>query len=238
MKLAIISGGSRGLGAALVEMLKADGYAIKELSRTGRSADSITVDLAQPDQVLKKIPSQFQDLSALAWQEVLLINNAGMIGPVGIVSDKATEEVLTNINVNFTSAILLMREFIGAFQAVACPKTIVNISSGAALRGIYGWSLYCGAKAGIENFVRGVAVEQEMQPHPIKALNIGPGIIDTGMQADIRSVSAEDFPGVDQFRGFKEEGALRQPEEVAGAIKNILNSNQANGSRHDIKDFL
>ena len=145
---------------------------------------------------------------------------------------------MTNINVNYTSAIFLIRTFIDAFQAAACPKTIINISSGAALRGIYGWSLYCGAKAGIENFVRTIAVEQGMEAHPIKAFNIGPGIIDTGMQADIRAVSAEDFPGVDQFKGFKEDGKLRQPEEVAQAIRNILDANLENGSRHNIQDFL
>ena len=238
MKLAIITGGSRGLGASLVALLKEDGYAVKEISRTGRTADSITVDLAQPDQVVKKLSPQFQELAGLAWQEVLFINNAGLIFPVGIVSDKEVDEVMTNINVNYTSAILVMREFISAFQAMACPKTIVNISSGAAISNLYGWSLYCGAKAGIEHFVRGVAVEQKEQANPITTLNIGPGIIDTDMQADVRSASAEDFPGVDRFKAFKEDGDLRPPAVVAQAIKNILDSNQESGSRHNIQDFL
>lgn len=238
MKLAIITGGSRGLGAALVTMLKNDGYAIKELSRSGRTADSITVDLAEPETLEKKVSGHFNELSNLAWKEVLFINNAGAIFPVGIVSDSSEADVLTNININYTSAILLIRQFIGAFQAVDCPKTIVNISSGAAISNIYGWSLYCGAKAGIEHFVRGVAVEQKEQANPIKTLNIGPGIIDTDMQADIRSVSAEDFPGVERFRSFKEDGDLRPPEVVAQAIKNILDSDQESGSRHNIQDFL
>ncbi|MFK7803019.1 MAG: SDR family NAD(P)-dependent oxidoreductase [Anaerolineae bacterium] len=238
MKLAIITGGSRGLGAALAAQHKANGFKIVELSRSGTSAESVQVDLSKPETLGDIIPELFAGLVDDSLEEILFFNNAGMINPVGIVSNKPLDEILVNINVNFTSAILLMRHFIDAFQDVACPKTIVNISSGAALRGIYGWSLYCGAKAGIENFVRTLAVEQNEQTYPITTLNIGPGIIDTGMQADIRSVSAEHFPGVSNFIGFKEQGALRQPEEVAQAIKNILASGQENGSRHDIKDFL
>ena len=238
MKLAIISGGSRGLGASLVEQHLAAGYTVKELSRSGKSAVSVKLDLSQPQAVAETVEPLFTELAGQEWEEVLLFNNAGLINPVGVVSDKSFDEIMVNINVNYTSAIILLRAFIGAFQNNDCLKTIVNISSGAALRGIYGWSLYCGAKAGIENFVRTIAVEQAMQNHPIKTLNIGPGIIDTGMQADIRAVSVEDFPGVDQFVGFKESGALRSPEEVATAIGNILASNQESGSRHNIQDFL
>lgn len=238
MKLAIITGGSRGLGAALATQCKNDGFQLVDLSRSGTSAESVHIDLAQPASLEAIVKPLFEKQASQPLEEVLFFNNAGMINPVGIVSDKSLDEVMVNINVNFTSAILVMRHFIGAFQDVACPKTIINISSGAAVSSIYGWSLYCGAKAGIEHFVRGVAAEQATQSHPIKTLNIGPGIIDTGMQADIRAVSAEHFPGVDKFIGFKEAGALRQPEEVAQAIKNILESNQESGSRHNIQDFL
>ena len=238
MKLAIISGGSKGLGASLVAQCEAEGYTVRELSRSGTSAVSVQVDLANPEGVVAAVEPLFAELAGQDWEDVLLFNNAGMIGPIGIVTDKDLSAIMTNINVNFTSAILLLRAFVGAFQDSACPKTIINISSGAALRGMYGWSLYCGAKAGIENFVRAVAVEQAAQTHPIATLNIGPGIIDTGMQADIRSVTAEDFPSVDQFKGYKESGALRQPEEVAQAIRNILDSGQESGSRHNIQDFV
>ncbi|MFT5195423.1 MAG: benzil reductase ((S)-benzoin forming) [Cellvibrionaceae bacterium] len=238
MKLAIITGGSRGLGASLAMQCKNDGFTVVDLSRSGTSAESVHIDLAKPETLNDVVPQLFTKLAGQSCEEVIFFNNAGMINPVGIVSDKAEDDVLANINVNFTSAILVMRHFIGAFQTVDCPKTIVNISSGAAISSIYGWSLYCGAKAGIEHFVRGVAAEQSVQTHPIKTLNIGPGIIDTGMQQDIRAVSAEDFPGVDKFISFKEEGALRQPEEVARAIKNILTSEQESGSRHNIQDFL
>lgn len=238
MKLAIVTGGSRGLGAALVELWRSNGFTIKELSRSGESADSVKIDLANPEAAAQIAAPVFKELASEAWDEIVFFNNAGLVYPVGLVAGKSIDEVMKNINVNYTGAILLIREFMSAFQAAACPKTIVNISSGAAISNIHGWSLYCAAKAGIEHFVRGIAVEQAEQPHPIKTLNIGPGIIDTDMQADIRSVSVEDFPRLEQFVGFKESGALRSPETVAQAIKNILDSNQESGSRHNIQDFL
>ena len=238
MKLAIITGGSKGLGAALVAQCREEGYRVRELSRSGDSAETIKIDLSKPESLLPIVEPAFADLAAQSWDEVLFFNNAGLVNPVGTVQSKPVEDILANINVNFTGAILLIRAFVGAFQDAACKKTLVNISSGAALRGMYGWSLYCGAKAGIENFVRSIAVEQNEQTQPIHALNIGPGIIDTGMQEDIRAASVEDFPALDTFVGFKESGALRSPEVVAAAIRNILNANLENGSRHNIQDFL
>ncbi|MEM7802109.1 MAG: SDR family NAD(P)-dependent oxidoreductase [Chloroflexota bacterium] len=238
MKLAIISGGSRGLGAALVDLYRGEGYTIVELSRSAKLAESIRLDLSNPKDVTEKIPSIFADLAGQPLESVLFFNNAGVLPPIGMISSKETADILANINVNYTSAILLMREFVLAFQAAACPKMIVNISSGAALRGMYGWSLYCGAKAGIENFVRSVAVEQADQSHPIKAVNIGPGIIDTDMQATIRSATAEDFPSVERFKEFKSGGNLKSPETVAQGIANIINSHPDTGSRHNVSDYL
>ena len=237
-KLAIISGGSKGLGAALVDLYQHQGFSVVELSRTGQSASSVSVDLAQPQQVVTAVSERFAQLSQQTYDEIILFNNAGVISPIGAVADKALDDIVANINVNFTSAILLIRAFAEAFQEHNCPKTIVNISSGAALHGIYGWSLYCGAKAGIEHFVRTVAIEQAEQPHPIKTVNVGPGIIDTGMQQAIRDSSAADVPGVDRFRSFKESGALRSPETVAAAVGRILAAAPESGSRHDISDYV
>ena len=238
MKLAIISGGSRGLGAAIVDLYREKGFNIVELSRSGRTNESIKIDLSKPEDVLKRVPAVFAGFAKQNLEEVIFFNNAGVLPPIGMVSTKETDDILANINVNFTSAILLVREFVIAFQQNACRKTIVNISSGAALSGYHGWSLYCGAKAGIENFIRSVAVEQADQDHPIEALNVAPGIVDTDMQATIRSVTAEDFPMVDRFRGFKENGNLNSPEAIAKAIENLLATGPVTGSRHNAVEYL
>ncbi len=238
MKRMIISGGSRGLGAALVDEYRCAGYEITELSRSGRSGDSVPVDLAQPKAAQQILDDAFGRIAADPCEHVLLFNNAGDVMPVGPVADKAFDTVLGNVNVNFVGAVVLLRAFMLAFQAKDCRKAIVNISSGAALSGVEGWSLYCAAKAGIEHFIRTIALEQANNPFPINTFNISPGLIDTGMQASIRSAAQTDFPRVQEFVGFKAEGALRSPALVAGAVVAILASDPAPGSRHEVADYV
>ena len=238
MKRMIISGGSRGLGAALVDEYRCAGYEITELSRSGRSGDSVPVDLAQPKAAQQILDDAFGRIAADPCEHVLLFNNAGDVMPVGPVADKAFDTVLGNVNVNFVGAVVLLRAFMLAFQAKDCRKAIVNISSGAALSGVEGWSLYCAAKAGIEHFIRTIALEQANNPFPINTFNISPGLIDTGMQASIRSAAQTDFPRVQEFVGFKAEGALRSPALVAGAVVAILASDPAPGSRYEVADYV
>jgi len=196
------------------------------------------VDLAQPKAAQQILDDAFGRIAADPCEHVLLFNNAGDVMPVGPVADKAFDTVLGNVNVNFVGAVVLLRAFMLAFQAKDCRKAIVNISSGAALSGVEGWSLYCAAKAGIEHFIRTIALEQANNPFPINTFNISPGLIDTGMQASIRSAAQTDFPRVQDFVGFKAEGALRSPALVAGAVVAIVASDPAPGSRHEVADYV
>ncbi len=74
----------------------------------------------------------------------------------------------------------------------------------------------------MEGYVRAVAVEQQTEPHPFTAINIGPGVIDTEMQALIRASSAADFPEVERFIQRKQEGGLVPPAEMAAAVLRIF----------------
>ena len=238
MKRMIISGGSRGLGAALVVEYERAGYEIVELSRSGTSTGSVNIDLSQPESAQAILSASFERLAADSCEELLLFNNAGEVVPIGEVADKPLEAVLKNINLNYAGAIVLIRTFIQAFQELNCAKTIVNVSSGAALHGVQGWSLYCAAKAGIEHFIRTVALEQAGHRYPINAINVSPGLIDTDMQQTIRSATAGDFPRLSEFVEFKASGALQLPELVARAFQSLLEKNPASGSRHEIADYL
>jgi NAD(P)-dependent dehydrogenase (short-subunit alcohol dehydrogenase family) len=114
-----------------------------------------------------------------------------------------------------------------------------NISSGAALYGYGGWTLYCAAKAGLENFIRALATEQKMEAHPFIAVNINPGVMDTEMQALIRATSAADFPDVGRFVHRKEQGELALPDGVAAAIMRIVESAALeSGARYNSADYM
>ena len=152
----------------------------------------------------------------------------------GQSSKKLSPALLANLNTNFTSSILALTEIIAKFQPAPCRKVVVNISSGAAQKGYAGWSLYCAAKAGMEGFIRALAIEQQAELHPFIPINIDPGVIDTEMQALIRASTALDFPDVDRFVRRKGLGGLVAPSEVAAAVLRILDSSSLSyGGRYD-----
>ncbi|MDD2344087.1 MAG: SDR family NAD(P)-dependent oxidoreductase [Tolumonas sp.] len=231
MKLAIISGGSKGLGHAIAEKLIVAGYQVVEFSRSAPHAYSIKLDFSAPDLMLPALSANLETLAAKQWDEIVVVSNAASLSPIGPTSKKNSMAVLANININFTSAILFMSEVIKHFQSHPCRKVLASISSGAALKAYSGWSLYCSAKAGLESYVRTVAVEQETETSPFVMLNIDPGVMDTDMQSLIRSSHKDDFPAVDYFIHRKESGELRTPDQVAIGVVKILHSDATSGTR-------
>jgi benzil reductase ((S)-benzoin forming) len=222
MKLLLITGGSRGLGRALSEQFESKDYQILEFSRSAPHPYSIQIDLADPEKSRLIVAKAIEPIDNRPLEELIVISNAGMLEPIGPTSEKSYSDLIKNMNTNFVSAILVLTEIIAQFQTAACRKVIANISSGAALHGRAGWSLYCAAKAGMENFIRSLALEQRVQPQPFLPINIDPGLIDTEMQALIRSTSSADFPDVELFIQRKNRGLLVPPEKVAAAIVRIL----------------
>ncbi|KMQ49515.1 short chain dehydrogenase [Chitinispirillum alkaliphilum] len=222
MRLAIFTGGSRGLGAALCKIFKDNGFELIEFSRSAPYPYSVQTDLSDPGSASAKFSEALSVLSAKTWKEIVVFNNAGTILPVGPTGKKEPKSIIQNANINYTSALLFITEVVSAFQDHKCKKTLVNISSGAAKSVRYGWSLYCAAKAGMENFIRALANEQSRETHPFTVVNINPGLVDTEMQTTIRNTSKEDFPDKDLFLKRKEKGELRNPRETASELFRIV----------------
>lgn len=234
--LAIVTGGSRGLGEALVAAYEAREWTTFELSRSGAGFGHMTVDLADLDTSFAVLEQQFQSLAKTAWSRVVFINNAGVLTPIGPVRSLADAQIARNLEVNLLSGIRLMAAFVRAFQQNEAELTLVNISSGASSKGYAGWPLYCAAKAGLENFIRSLAAEQAGAIRPMTCLNIEPGVVDTDMQAEIRETEAELFPEVARFIELKKGGKLRSPRSVARAVIGIIDGKPENGARYRIAD--
>lgn len=238
MKLAIVTGGSRGLGLALCEALEERGYRLLEFSRSAPHRYSVEVDLGDPLASREIIARAVQPFVDESLDEILVFNNAGTLSPMGPVAAKPPEDVRENLDVNLVGGILGLAGIISAFQGTPCRKVISQISSGAAQYGYAGWSLYCAAKAGMENFIRSVALEQERQENPFVAININPGVMDTEMQSAIREASEDDFPEVDRFVRRHETGELADPADIAERIMRIVTSRTIQGGdRYDVADF-
>jgi benzil reductase ((S)-benzoin forming) len=237
MRLALLTGGSKGLGLALCEMLTERGYRVLEFSRSAPHAYSVRTDLASPQDSHRIVARAIASLADERIEELIVVSNAATLEPIGPTSRKARNAIIANLNTNLTSAILILTEIVAHFQATACRKVLANMTAGAAQKGYAGWSLYCAAKAGMENYVRALALEQQSEPCPFIPVNIDPGVIDTEMQALVRASSTADFPELERFIKRKEQGALASPAAVAAAVYRILGlPSLAYGERYDVRD--
>jgi benzil reductase ((S)-benzoin forming) len=217
-RLALVTGGSRGLGRALVTQLQAGGWRVVELSRSAPTADSVRIDLAQPAAVAQALGAVLAGIDPLSVAELLVIHNAGTVQPVGPAANQPVGEVIDALNTNLVSGIAFLAAAMAHFQSCPGRKVVAQITSGAAVRAHAGLSLYSAAKAGMDQFMRVIAAEQARQAHPFIAASLDPGALDTDMQATLRVASPDDYPGAAAFAQRQRDGALGQVEAVATAL--------------------
>jgi benzil reductase ((S)-benzoin forming) len=222
MNFYIVTGASRGLGLALTEILA--GNPENQVFALARSADSrvpgvpIAVDLADTAALEAACDRIDAASRGKRYEKAVLINNAGVVAPVAPLEDTDPVELERNLVVNLVAPMLLMRRFLLATEGMASVRRIINISSGAGRRPIFGWSAYCSAKAGLDMASRVVALEAGARGHAVEVVSLAPGVIDTEMQAHVRSRPADAFPDVERFRRMKEDGELRSAADVASDI--------------------
>lgn len=232
-KLLLITGGSRGLGRALVDQYREAGWLVLEWSRSGagpahRGANWHTVEPSPPE-----LESEMSRLADKPWAEAVGINNAAQIEPMGYAGTLGDAELVAALNLNFTAGIRFMAAFLKHFGPRSGRRVLANISSGAATRPIPGWSAYCAAKAGTEHFVRTAAAEENERANPVSCININPGVMDTAMQASIRSTPGARFPMVQRFLDLHQSGQLRQAADIARRTRAILAGALQNGETYD-----
>lgn len=231
MKLALIIGGSRGLGLALLEQYRAAGWVVYEFSRSGTGEGHIDLDLASDD--LAEYTQLIDQLAAQAWREVVLVCNSASILPIKPLAQMDAQDLAQALQTNFTQPIRLIHAFVVAFAPHPARKVVAQVSSGAAQRAIASWSSYCASKAGLDHFMAVLALEQSRASKPITAIVLDPGVMDTAMQATLRACSAADFPDHAQFVARQQQGLLRAPATVAQfCIAAIARAEQ--GARYDI----
>ena len=235
MKLVIVTGGSKGLGKAIVEEYSArEHWHVVELSRSGTSKHSIQCDLSDTRTVEKLSVELFPELAREDWDEVVFISNAADLKPISLTGQITASDIERNISINQISAFTLISAFIANFRGFDGPKTIVSISSGAALKGYAGWSLYCASKAACENFINAIAVEEETQEFPFVAVNYDPNVMDTAMQAEIRGSDEVHFPAIERFIDYKESGKLRTAESVASDLIQKISEGMVSKTRYSV----
>lgn len=225
MDVYIVTGASKGIGFELAKQLEEKGKKVIGLARTAPEGveNFVTADFAKTDQ-LEEVLAKILDGGMAGATSWTLINNAGMVDPIGLIGSVSAKEMTKALAVNLTAPMILSNTFIAKLQRFEGTKRIVNISSGAGRKPYEGWGSYCTTKAGLDHFSRVAAVEQSKAKFPVEIVSIAPGIIDTGMQETIRASDEEAFPLLDRFVDYKEQGLLSSAEETAQKLIRFMES--------------
>ena len=224
MDIVIITGASNGIGLQLVNQFNNTGAIVYGMARTNpEQLNSLfEVDLADTQRataILEGVLNQHKEEAS----SITLINNAGMVEPIGLVGALDPLQVEQAIKVNLTAPIHLMNTFINTLKDFKGTKKILNISSGAGRKEYEGWGVYCTTKAGLDHFSRVASLEQKKAAYPTGIVSIAPGIIDTDMQKTIRASTEKQFPHLKRFEALKREGELSSAYETAEKLAQFVN---------------
>lgn len=238
---AIVTGHSKGLGAALVAELLARGARVLGVSRTAvapvAGLEQVAADLADPQAVagLAAPGSVLWRFLAVADDgPLLLVNNAGMVEPVGPLGTLAPEMVARAVALNVTAPLILADAFVAATEGAA-DRRILHISSGAARKPYAGWSVYGATKAALDHHARAVA--EDARPG-LRVGSVAPGVVDTDMQAALRALPDGVFVHRHRFVGLKERGELLSPgQSAARLIDHLLSPDYGAAVVADIRDL-
>ena len=238
MNYYFITGSSKGIGKALVEeLLNDENNIVYGISRSN-SINAKNFTFIELDLSGISLVSLFRFPVIDKADELVLINNAGVIGDIKLVGDKNPLRISEAFNVNSVAPSILMNQFINQFQKIDCEKTIINISSGSGRHTVSSWAEYCASKSALDMFSMVAKEEQSNTRYPFNMYSVAPGIIDTEMQTEIRSAKSVDFDKLEYFKDLKEKGLLSLPENVAKKILLITkNPKSFDKVLLDVRDF-
>ncbi len=220
----ILTGASRGLGAATAQQLaQLDANIILnarselrlaklayEINQQGGRAITVPGDVSQPGVCARLVAAATETFGGVD----AIINNAAVLEPVASIADSDAEAWQRHIDINIMGPYLLIRAALPSLRERH--GRVINVSSGAASYAIVGWSAYCASKAALNQLSASVAVEE---PN-VTSLAIRPGKVDTDMQATLRQVGATGMAQADHQRFVEhyEKGELEPPERPAAAL--------------------
>ena len=192
-KTVLITGASRGIGAATARHFATEGANVVMLARNADSLSTLVDELDDaPGELLALAGdvSRYLDLekAVAKAQETfgsldILVNNAGVIDPIAHIADSDPDTWDTVVDINFKGVYHGIRAALPAMLD-AGGGTIVNISSGAATSALEGWSHYCATKAGV--LMLTACTHKEYADRGIRSVGLSPGTVATDMQVSIR----------------------------------------------------
>jgi NAD(P)-dependent dehydrogenase (short-subunit alcohol dehydrogenase family) len=224
--LIIVTGGSRGIGAAICRRVAADGYAVAvnyaadakaaeatvaAIKKSGGPAQAFQADVADPAQLHRLFEQATQALGPLTG----LINNAGSAGRFARVDERDAAELTQLFGINVIGTILACKEAVLQLSTRhgGSGGPIVNISSIAARTGgLPGLGPYAATKGAVESFTKGLATE--VGPEGIRVNAVAPGFTATDMTRD----QLAEAPFRERIEATTPLRRVGVPEEIAEAV--------------------
>lgn len=232
--LFIITGASRGLGQAMAQQLLLPGNMLLCISRCASEALGVkatqtgahllqwTQDLAFGARTSARLEQWLREKTASSFASATLINNAGVIPRIGPLSDIDADDLSHALRVGLEAPMQLTSAFLRATTHWQAERKVLNISSGLGSRAMASQAAYCAAKAGMDHFTRCVALEEALKSNGAKVCALAPGVIDTGMQEQLRAAESNAFSDRQSFVNLKTSGLLMSPGVAAENVLAVL----------------
>jgi 3-oxoacyl-[acyl-carrier protein] reductase len=215
-KIVLVTGGSRGIGRAIVERLAADGADVTFFYRSNEAAAHEVVDAAGGKATAAAV--DITDAQAVAAAVDRLVERAGridvLVNNAGVVRDNLLamlddDDIRTVLNTNIGGVFNVTRAVVPHMISKRFGK-IINLSSVAGEKGGRGQSNYAASKGAINAFTRAMAVE--LASRRITVNCVAPGVIDTEMSQAVRDVAGDEIKARILLRRYG------QPQDVAHAV--------------------
>ena len=227
MRVLLVTGGGRGIGAAISRQAARQGYAVainyhsdtaraeQLAAEIGGNAICVQGDVSHPEDVVR----MFDEVERQLGKVTHVVSNAGVTGRSSRLSDVDIATLRTVIDINVLGAILVAREAVRRMSTRLGGQggAIVNISSAAATVGSPGeYVWYAASKGAVESLTFGLA--KEVAEEGIRVNAVVPGMVAT----EIHERSTGDAARVERIRPSIPMKRIGQPEEIAEAVMFLL----------------
>jgi NAD(P)-dependent dehydrogenase (short-subunit alcohol dehydrogenase family) len=196
----IVTGASKGLGAALVRALLRPGNSVFGVSRSlnedliaesneaGVELHWVQADLTETLSIDAFMATIAERIEVEGAESITLVNNAATLAPIGPIGRTKADDVEQGVRVNLIAPMIVTQAFIRHFGDARVPRTVINVSSGAGVSPMPGLSTYSTTKAGLNMFTRAAAQEHgsDAMGAEFRFYAVSPGTVDTGMQESLR----------------------------------------------------
>jgi NAD(P)-dependent dehydrogenase (short-subunit alcohol dehydrogenase family) len=229
---ALITGAGRGIGAAIAMAFAAEGARLTISSRNREELEAVAkacrADGARCSVHVADVSERkpVQNLVQSAGDVDVLVNCAGVYGPIGLLTDNDLDEWERGLRVNLLGTLYACREVIPGMVARG-RGSIINLSGGGATAPLPNFSLYAVSKAGVARLTDTLAAE--LAGTGVRVNAIAPGLVDTKLQNDVLDAGERAGPLFSRIRKARESGSGTTPVEVPAQLAVFLASDASDG---------